>query len=318
MTDQISFPPFHDPVPEEVERRKQHLLSEITRRRRLTPPSFTVPRPRFALLAGTVVALAAGATALSASFGGSVAEAAPLLMQTPSGKTVSLPASSLPAATTEIVGGTESDQELMRTIVAGMQPTVIEKIEIVRTGNDVALHFTFTGASGQALWEDWLVADAFRDRARAAGDDVSVSIYDGDAFGAKPPPGLRVIPPGQPGDAAAARQLFEYAAAQADVSFGSLTIYQPDGAAVAATFTSNDPASFLVHQVPAFLNALGGNPGGLDGTYLSLLDGSGHTVWEAFWNNRSSQGGAGSIPALAGCNPVPNWGGLTAPPCPAS
>lgn len=318
MTDQISFPPLHDPAPGELEKRRQHLLSEVTRQPERTLPRFTLPRARLAVLAGAVVALAAGAATLSIVLGGgSVAEAAPLLVQTASGKTVSVPASSPTAATTEIVGGTESEQALMRKIVAGMQPTVIEKIEIVSSGNDVALHFTFTGQSAQALWEDSLVAAAFRDRAQAAGDNLSVSTYDGIAVGASLPPGPATPPQAQPGDAGAARQLFEDAAAKAGISLDSLTIYQPDGVAVAATFTSNDPASFLVHQMTSFLAALGVHRGDFDGTYISLVDGSGHTVWETSWNSRLSQGGVGSTPALAGCSPVVNFG-ATPPPCPAS
>jgi hypothetical protein len=318
MTDEIAFPPLHDPAPDELERRKRHLLSEIRR------PSVARARTRIAVLAGAAVALAAGAAIVSmVQGGGSVAEAATLVVQTSSGKTVSLPAGSPTAATTEIAGGTESDQALMRTIVAGMQPTVIEKIEMVRSGDDVALHFTFTARSSQALWEDWLVAAAFRDRSEAAGEHVSVSVYDGDAVGASPPPG-QTVPPERPGDTAAGRRLFEAAASQAGVSFSSLTIYHPDGVAVAATFTSDDPASFLVHQMPAFLAALRPQDK-FDGTYISLVDGSGQTVWQAFWSFRSSQGGAGaSTPALAACSPVANWGpselgvGQASPQCPAS
>ena len=324
MTDEISFPPFHDPAPGELGKRRQHLLSEVTRRPERTLSIFTLRRPRVAVLVGVVVALAASAATLSIVLGsGSVAEAAPLLVQTPSGKTVSVLATSPTAATTEIVGGTESEQALMRKIIAGMQPTVIEKIEIVSSGNDVALHFTFTGRSMQAFWEDSLVAAAFRDRAQAAGDNLSISIYDVMARGgASIPPGMATLPSAQPGDVAAARRFFEDAAAAAGVSLDSLTVYEPDGIAVAATFASSDPASFLVHQMPDFLAALGAHQNDFDGTYISLVDGNGHTVWGTYWNSRSPQGSVGSTPALVGCSPVANWGPPVGesppPPCPAS
>lgn len=321
MTDQISFPPLHDPAPGELDKRKQHLLSEIARRpkRRLALPGLAVPRSRIAALAGVATALAAGAVTLAIVLGGgSTAQAASLVVQTASGKTVSVPGNAPTAATTEIVGGTASQRALMREIVAAMQPTVIDKIEIVSSGNDVALHFTFTGPSAQAFWEDWLVAAAFRDRAQAAGDNVSVSTYDGEAVGARLPPGLATLPPAQPGDGAAARQRFEDAAEKAGVSLDSLTIYQPDGVAVAATFKSNDPASFLVHQMTSFLAALGTYQNDYDGAYVSLVDGSGRTVWESSWASRASTGSAGAIPALAGCSPVSNWSGFRTPPCPAS
>jgi len=322
MTDQISFPPLHDPAPGELAKRRQHLLSEITRESEKAPrslPSFKLSRARLAVLAGAVVAVAAGAVTLPLVLGGgSVAQAAPLVVRTASGKTVSVWDNAPAAATTEIVGGTASQQALMRKIVAAMQPTVIEKIEIVSSGNDVALHFAFTGRSAQAFWEEAVVAGAFRDRAQAAGDNLSISLYDGMADGARLPPSLRAVPTAQPGDAAAAQKRFEDAAKRAGVSFDSLTISQPDGVAVAATFASNDPASFLVHQMTSFLAALGAYQNDYDGTYVSLVDGSGHTVWESSWASRASQGSAGAIPALAGCGPVGSWGmAVTPPACPA-
>ena len=68
-------------------------------------------------------------------------------------------------------------------------------------------------------------------------------------------------------------QLFQDAAAKTGVSPDELTIYRPDGIAVAATLKSDDPASFLAHQMRPFLDALGDHSN-LDGTYISLADGS--------------------------------------------
>lgn len=219
---------------------------------------------------------------------------------------------------TAISGGTQSQQALLREIVTAMQPTVIEKIKITGSGNDVALHFTaLSGQLSPAFWQEGIAAAAFRDRANAAGDNLRVSIFGGDANGvllnnhgpASPLPSV------QPDDVAAARQLFEKAAAKTGVSFSELAIHQPDGIAVLATFKSDDPASFLVHQMPTFLRALG-NHSNLDGTYISLADGSGQPVWETSSNDRISEGSVGSRPDLAGCSPVANWG-PTPPPCPA-
>jgi len=70
MTDQIAFPPLHDPHPGELERRKQHLLSEITREPgkawRLLP-EFTIPRFRLRVVV-PIVAAAALAVGLSVAF----------------------------------------------------------------------------------------------------------------------------------------------------------------------------------------------------------------------------------------------------------
>lgn len=254
-----------------------------------------------------VAAVAAGVAAATATMGGAAAS-----------KTT-WPATHL----TEVGGGTASEQALLRQVVAGMQPSVIERIEITGSGNDVALHFTAPPDRWNlAQWQEGLVSGAFRDRAQAAGDGLDLSIFGGDADGAildrngpaTPPP------PAQPGDAAAARRLFENAAAQSGISLDRLTIYRPDGIAVAATLESDDPASFLVHQMPAFLDALGdalGLHSNLDGTYVSLVDGSGETVWETSWNARISEGSVGSRPDLAGCSPVSNYSGFPTPPCPA-
>ena len=247
------------------------------------------------------VAVTAGIVATTSAFGGG-----------PAPKTIGPPTRLI-----EISGGTASERALLHQVVAGMQPSVIEKIEITSSGNEAALHFTAPRDRWNlAIWQEGIVAGAFRDRATAAGDNLDLSIFGGDANGAtlnhhgpaKP------LPPAEPGDAAAARRLFEKAAAKTGVLLAELAIYQPDGIAVAATLKSDDPASFLVHQMRTFLDALGDHSN-LDGTYISLIDGSGQTVWEASSNGRISEGSVGSRPDLAGCSPVANWG-PTPPPCP--
>lgn len=216
---------------------------------------------------------------------------------------------------TEISGGNPTEQALLRDIVAGMQPTVVEKIEITGGGHDVALHFTAPHDRWNlSYWQETLIAAAFRDRANAV-DDLTVSIFGGDANGvllnnhgpATP------LPPAKPGDAEAARQKFENAAAKTGVSLKELTIYHPDGIAVAATLESDDPALFLVHRMRPFLDALG-DRSHLDGTYISLVDASGQTVWESSYNERIWEGSVGSRPDLEGCSPVSNWGNPP-PPC---
>jgi hypothetical protein len=254
---------------------------------------------RRVILAGLCVAMiAAGIAATTAAIGGAAAAKATGL--------------------TAVSGGTTSERALLRQVVAGLQPTVVEKIEITGGGNDVALHFTAPPDTWNlAIWQETLVAGAFRDRANAAWDDLTISIFGGDANGASlndHGPATQ-LPAAKPGDAAAARQLFQDAAATTGVSPDELTIYRPDGIAVAATFKSDDPASFLVHQMPAFLDALDDHSN-LDGTYINLVDSGGHTVWENSSSDRISSGSVGSRPDLMGCSPVSNWSGFATPPCP--
>lgn len=62
MTDQISFPPLHDPPPGELELRKQHLLSEITREpMRRSLPEITFPHHHIRLAIAPVLAAASAA-----------------------------------------------------------------------------------------------------------------------------------------------------------------------------------------------------------------------------------------------------------------
>jgi hypothetical protein len=144
MTDQITFPPLHDLSPAELERRKQHLLIEITRdpaKTRRPRPAFVLPRFRAAVLSGAAVALAAGGAGIAIVLGSSSgANAAPLLIRslhgpnwdaaiaagagapvrtTPASSSISTPQS------TVIVGGAASQQALMQAIVAGMQPNLM-------------------------------------------------------------------------------------------------------------------------------------------------------------------------------------------------
>ena len=218
----------------------------------------------------------------------------------------------------EISGGTPNEQTLLRKVVAGMQPTVITKIEITGSGHVVALHFSApSGRWSPAFWQEGLVGAAFRDRANAAGDSLDVLNFGREANGVPlahhgPPTPL---PPAKPGDAAAAKRLFERAAAKIGASFDQLRIYHPDGIAVAATLKSGHPASFLVHRMKTFLHALGVTSN-LDGTYVTLVDGRGQTVWQTSYDERIWEGSVGSRPDLEGCSPVSNFGNPP-PPCPA-
>ena len=166
----------------------------------------------------------------------------------------------------------------------------------------------------RSLWEESLVAGAFRDRAQAAGDVVKVLLVNGEASGVIPPGPATALPRAKPGAAKAARERFESAAAKIGEPLRSLTIYQPDGVAVAATFESSDPASFLVKRMPGFLAALGDRWRDFDGTHIRLTDASGATVWETSSAGRVSEGSVGSREDLAACGPVQSWGSYPGPP----
>jgi hypothetical protein len=197
-----------------------------------------------------------------------------------------------------------------------MPTTTIKRIVISSTGRDISLRMTATDHSMRSLWEESLVAGAFRDRAQAAGNAVHVSLVNGEASGVVPPGPSTALARAEPGDAKAVRKRFENAAARIGVPLSALTIYQPDGVAVAATFESDQPASFLVKRMPGFLAAVGDRWRDYDGTYIRLVDGGGATVWETSSAGRISEGSVGSREDLAACGPVQGWG-PSPPPCSA-
>jgi hypothetical protein len=225
-------------------------------------------------------------------------------------------------STTAIDGGTPAQQALLHSIIDAMQPNTIDKIHIVASGRNIVLRMTpvslrMTGVhSIRTYWEEALVAAAFRDRTNTGGPKLAVAVENGADRGVIAPGPASALPTARPEDAKAARQRFKGAAAKIGVSLDELTIYQPDGVAVAATLKSGDPAAFLAHQMPMFLAALGDRWRDYDGTYIRLVDDSRTTVWETSSTGRISSGSVGSRQDLAGCSPVANWG-RTPPPCPA-
>ncbi len=220
--------------------------------------------------------------------------------------------------TTEIAGGTDVQRALLREIVDATRPTSIGRIELVPSSQEgLTLQIHTPERSLQTLWQGWLIAGAFRDRLKAAGHPSGVSLRDGDSNGAALPPELGSPPPAKPRDVQSARRTFDAAAARSGSRLEELTIYQPDGVAVAATLRSEDPARFLLHRMPGFLAAVGDLWRDYDGVYIRLVDGSGETVWETSTVARAPVGSVGSREDLAGCSPIQNHG-PTPPPCPAS
>jgi len=230
------------------------------------------------------------------------------------------PTPATPAQSTDVQGGSEVQRALLRRIVSGTRPTSIRKIVLVPSNRGgLTLEIRAPDRSLRTLWQGWLIAGAFRDRLKAAGHPTAISLRDGDSNGAALPPELSAPPrPATPEDLQSARRTFEDAAAAIGSRLEELTIYRPDGVAVAATLKSADPARFLVRQMPRFLAALGDRWSDYDGTYIRLVDGSGSTVWEASTNARTPTGAIGVREDIAGCSPIAaHWGYPSPPPCPS-
>ena len=216
------------------------------------------------------------------------------------------------AGATAISGGTAEQRKVLRSILGGMKDTGITQIAIEPSDRAaLTLRMSATTASGEAYWQEALVAAAFRDLSK-----VSVALKAGTSNGAPLAPELMRPPRAKAGDVKAARSRFQTAAKKVGRSLEALTVYRPDGVAVSAVLEADDPAAFLVHAMPRFLAAIGDPWRDYDGVYVRLVDAAGTTVWETATVVRMSEGSVGSREDLAGCGPV--WGfGPTPPPCPA-
>jgi hypothetical protein len=223
--------------------------------------------------------------------------------------------SSAVSTDTEVVGGSDSQRALLRLIIDATRPNTIDKISIAGSSGTVTLQMQAKDNSMRTLWQESLVASAFRDRV-AATNKTAVSLENGDSSGVIPPGPARSLPSATEGDEGFARKTFEDAAAQSGATLDELTTYTPDGVAVAATLRATEPAAFLLHHMPAFLAAIGDRWHDYDGVYVRLVDSSGSTVWETSTAARTSTGSVESREDLTGCSPVAHWGS-SSPTCPA-
>jgi hypothetical protein len=354
MSNGYSIPPMRDLPPGRLELRKEHLLAEIAQApgRRLSLPRLSPRRVRLAAIAAGACAVAGGVALGIALTGGSGAPTGrPFLVQAVHGpswgaytggsstactdagqvlfgcsgilewanteefESVIAPAPNEPSHATKTSGGTTAELRLLRSIVASMRPNAIASIELVSSSRAVTLRIE-ADSSMRTLWQEALIASAFRDRSRRAGNDVEVSLEDGMSMGVIPP-GPAELPAAKPGGTEKARQSFDKAAQRSGAKLDELKIYRPDGVAVAVTLRTTHPASFLVERMPTFLARVGDRWHDYDGVYIRLVGGSGKTIWETSTAGRTSTGAVGSLSELAGCSPIANWG-PTPLPCPAS
>jgi hypothetical protein len=333
------LPPYRELPARRLTERKRHLLTAIVVERK---PTLKVRRTAILAAAG---ACTAAAVALALSLSGGSSEASPrflfhathppvwsahvqagspicsALAQLAIGcrGTLAVPARKAAplarvraARATAISGGTAEQRNLLRSILDGMKGNGITQIAIEPSDRvRLTLRMSTTTASGEAFWQEALVAAAFRDLSK-----VSVALKAGSSNGAPLAPTLVTPPRAKAGDVQAAQSRFEAAARKVAVPLKALNVYRPDGVAVSAVLQARDPAAFLVHGMPRFLAGIGDPWRDYDGVYIRLVDATGATVWETSTVVRMSEGSVGSREDLAGCSPVANFG-PTPPPCPA-
>jgi hypothetical protein len=221
--------------------------------------------------------------------------------------------------TTEIVGATPEQKEILLDALSGVGDRRIETITITEAepgwGNDDGIAVSFKPRAKAAddmrfSWEAFLIGDAFSERSR----ELSL-----------PPVAYVSIPGetsalGQPAEhrgTQAAVTAFvirlEKASKRAGVDVREIEVLRPLGFAVAVTVEVPDPANFLDQRASDFFDRLGEGPGDMD---LRFVDSKGGRISES-WS--SGSGGAVSVrPDLEGCSPYLVSRPMThdSPPCP--
>ena len=222
----------------------------------------------------------------------------------------------------EIAGGSPAQQQLLRSILGRMPGNSLTKVAIVpqpfkdlsgeRHENGVALEFTaLPGDEARSDWEESILSGAFRDLSVEKGLPP-VFLLSGPQTGYSPT--LET--------ASEIEAKILTAASDAGAKVIQLQIYQPSGvgAAPAVILQVDDPASFMEHRLPGFLDAIGNSWLVYEGSYVEIIDGDGAFAWEYGTSSLAGSGSTGSRPDLEGCNPI-HHGWLTVqgpPPCPAS
>jgi hypothetical protein len=210
----------------------------------------------------------------------------------------------------EIAGGTDVQRQLLADILARFpevslaRVTIVPKIEGAETGVGLAIE----GSGADPMLSDWegmLLAGAFRDLSALRGLPHVLGL----------PPRAPVAPQASAEAAAALTARVRAAAAAAGSDVDWLLIYRPEGLAPAVVLRASDPASFLAHRLPAFLEALGDRWRDYDGTFVEVVDAKGAFVWASATNPLTSHGSVGTRPDLLGCGPIGNLFS-TPPPCP--
>jgi hypothetical protein len=230
-----------------------------------------------------------------------------------------------PAVHTRVVGGSDAQRALIREILAGMEETHIERIEIGEPEpawkpfepGDVAVTVAVRPNSGLlGGWAAVVVAGAFRDRSVREGLP-SVVVLNTAGGGGRLDPGGTSKPRSVERGAVAAQ--IRRAAANAGTVPAELVVLEPYGIAYAMTLRVDDPARFMKERLPSLIEATDPFRDLYDGRYVEVVDATGDPIFRAGHATRLSLGGHWARADLAGCNPIIHsrpWD-YDPPPCPA-
>jgi hypothetical protein len=241
-------------------------------------------------------------------------------------------ASDPPPVAARIVGATPKQEALLREILAGLAPTLIDEVRVAPAGhpwtpykpNSVIVSVRYADSPLKELgrWESELLAYAFATRSRLTGLQP-VAGYEVASDGAaldgpeEPEPDTR-----RPIDRAELTEALTEAARSNGAEVLNVRIVEPMNLAAVLMVQVEAPASFLKHRLDAFTRSLPSDDVRVDGFYIRIVDRQGRFVWFS----RSASGDAvsswtsGARKDLRGCDPTPRFGGPPdppPPPCPA-
>jgi hypothetical protein len=234
--------------------------------------------------------------------------------------------------TTVVEGGPRRHQALLKGAVGGMETTALTRIAIGapdaasdgEPGAAVAISFTsVAGASVRRQWDEWIVAGAFSRRLAAAGlpPRVQAGGRDG-SFIARPR--LRGQPDPRPlsrPQQAALAKAIRGAVTKAGGKVVRLEVHRPYGAAVAVSFTAENPARFLKTRLRGLMSSLFTHRRRLEGIYLAVLDDRRRLALEWGSWTRNPAGAYWVRRDLANCSPIRQsepQGAEPPPACPVS
>jgi hypothetical protein len=222
--------------------------------------------------------------------------------------------------TTEIVGATPEQEEVLLQALSGVGDRRIETITVTEAEwagepGEVNLDFTPRPRADDDMrttWEAQMIGEAFALRSRELGlpSVASISV-----------PGMAsALGHLDPDPAARTQQRVRVFADRvakeaglADVDVREIEILKPLGYAVAVTLQVSDPATFLDRRAPKLFARLGNSPSEFD---LRIVDSSGARVAENW--NAGSTGSVWVRRDLGGCSPylVSRPASYDPPPCP--
>jgi hypothetical protein len=236
------------------------------------------------------------------------------------------------SVTTRIVGATAKQETVLREILAGLAPTIIEEVRISPARKPewtpfkpnsvvVSVKYSNSPENERGEWEAALLSEAFATRSRLLRLQP-VAAYQTSTGGValdgprEPKPDTRT----PIGSEELSKTLTE-AARASGAEIVDLRVLKPMNPAAAMTLRVQAPAFYLKHRLRKLMGSVPGSDRQYDGLYVRIVDSQGRFVWiSAQTNGDSISGGAvGARKDLQGCDPTPMFGspmGKEPPPCP--